>query len=445
MWIRILLGTLRRHPRRVAITALAVAVGAALATALLAISLDITTKMARELRNYGANILVTSRDAGLQVEIGGMTINPPAAQGAIDDNKLTKLKTIFWRHNIVGFAPFLSTVIEIADKRAVLTGTWFDKPLTITRPRTVTTGSAGKKMVKAAGSNEFRTGVRTISPWWQVEGGWVQDDDPNAAIVGTRLADQLALRVDQTFTVRHEDREQTLRVAGLVSTGGDEEEQIFVSLPVVQGLLGLHKGADKVLVSALVEPQENLREDLRGLDPKEMTPEQYETWYCSPIMGAVVKQIEEALPGTKARPIRRIAEAEGAFLNKVGLLMTLLTLTALVAAGLAVMTAMTATVQERRAEIGLMKAVGADDAQVALIFLSQAGLIGIAGGLLGYVAGLGLAIFVGQQVFDATIALPPLVLPVVLVLALGVALTGSALPVRRAMHFNPASLMGVAK
>jgi putative ABC transport system permease protein len=264
-------------------------------------------------------------------------------------------------------------------------------------------------------------------------------------MVGIRVARQLALRVDQAFTVRHDDRERTLRVAGLVSTGGDEEEQIFVPLPVAQELLGLRKGADKVLVSALVEPEENLRKDLRGVDPSKMTPEQYETWYCSPIMGAVTKQIEEALPGTKARPIRRIAEAEGAFLGKVGLLMTLLTLTALAAAGLAVMTSMTATVQERRAEIGLMKAIGAGDAQVAFIFLSQAGLIGLAGGLLGYVAGLGLAIFIGQQVFDAAIALPPLLLPVVLVLAQGVALAGSALPVRRAMHFDPASLLGAAK
>ena len=64
------------------------------------------------------------------------------------------------------------------------------------------------------------------------------------------------------------------------------------------------------------------------------------------------------------------------------------------------------------------------------------------GGLLGYLAGMGLTAFIGQQVFAATVSLPPLVLPVTVALALGVALAGSALPVRRAMQFEPAILLG---
>jgi len=442
MLIRILQEILRRHPRRVGATVLAVAVGAALATALLGISLDITEKMARELRSYGSNILVTPREAGLRLQIGGVTIRPPAARGAIDENKLVMLKTIFWRHNIVGFAPFLSTVVQVGDQRVALTGTWFDKPLTLPKGVAVRTGFAQTETAETKDARLFRTGVRTISPWWQVEGDWPTDDDPQAAMVGARIARRLGLRPNQALTVRHEGRQQTLRVAGLVTTGGDEEDQIFVTLPTAQSLLGIEKGADKVLVSALVEPEENLRSDLRGLDPAEMTPDQYATWYCSPVMGAVTTQIEEVLPGTRAQPIQRIAEAEGNFLTKIGLLMTLLTLTALVAAALAVMTTMSAAVLERRAEIGLMKAIGADGPQVALIFLSQAALIGLIGGLLGYLAGLGLTRLIGQQVFATTISLPPLMLPLTVALALGVALAGSALPVHRVMQFEPVILLG---
>jgi len=374
--------------------------------------------------------------------MGIRTIRPPAARGAIDENELIKLKTIFWRHNIVGFAPFLSTVVEVGGRRAVLTGTWFDKPLTLPKGFAVRTGFARTETAETSDARVFRTGVRTISPWWRVEGDWPADDDSHAALVGARIARRLGLHPEQSFTVRHEGREQRLRVAGLVTTGGDEEDQIFVSLPTAQALLGMEKGADKVLVSALVEPEEKLRPDLRGLDPSEMTPEQYETWYCSPVIGAVTTQIEEVLPGTRAQPIQRIAEAEGAFLTKIGLLMTLLTLTALVAAALAVMTTMTAAVLERRAEIGLMKAIGADDMQVALIFLCQAALIGLIGGLLGYLAGLSLTRLIGQQVFATAVTLPPLLLPVTVALALGVALLGSALPVRRAMRFEPAVLLG---
>ena len=439
MLIRILLETLRRHPRRAGAAVLAVAVGAALATGLLGVSLDVTERMARELRSYGANIMVTPRAAGLQLEIGGITISPPASGARIDENGLAMLKTIFWRHNIVGFAPFLSAVVEVGDARAIVTGTWFDKPVTLPEGVAVRTGFAVEE--ETTEPDVFRFGVKDITSWWRVEGEWVDDGDAQMAMVGASVADRLGLRRGQTFTVRYDDQERSLRVVGLIHTGGDEEEQIYVPLPTVQGLLGIDSGVDKVLVSALVEPDDKLRSDLRGLDPSEMTPEQYETWYCSPVMGAVLTQIEEVLPDTRATPIRRIADAEGAFLSKIGLLMTLLTVTALVAAALAVMTVMTAAVLERRPEIGLMKAIGADDRQVALIFLSQAGLIGLAGGILGYLAGLGVTAVIGRQVFATAVSLPPVVLPVTLVLALGVALAGSALPVRRATRFQPVTLL----
>lgn len=439
MLLRILSEAFRRRPRRAAAAILAVTMGTALAAALLGISLDITEKMVRELRSYGANILVAPQATGLQLEIGGIAIHPPAARGAIDEDELVKLKTIFWRHNIAGFAPFLSAVVEAGDQQAVLTGTWFDRALTLPAGAAVRTGFARRE--ETASGEEFRTGVKTIAPWWQVQGDWADDQDSGAAMVGAAVARRLGLEVGGTFTASYAGRSQALRVVGLVSTGGYEEEQIFVPLPTAQNLLGLSRGADKVLVSVLVLPDDNLRPDLQYLDPDEMTPEQYETWYCSPIMGAVVTQIEEVLPGTRARPIRQIAEAEGAFLSKIGLLMTLLTVTALAASALAVMTAMTASVLERRAEIGLMKAIGADGGQIALIFLSEAGLIGLGGGLIGYLAGLGLAAFIGQQVFAAAVSLPLVVLPVTLALALGVALVGSAQPVRRAMRLDPVILL----
>jgi putative ABC transport system permease protein len=439
MLTRILSDAFRRRPRRAAVAILAVAVGAALAAALLGISLDITEKMARELRSYGANILVTPESAGLQLEMGGITLRPPAARGAIDENELVKLKTIFWPHNIVGFAPFLSVVVETEEQQVVLTGTWFDQALALPSGVAVRTGFARREETTEA--ETFRTGVKTIAPWWQVEGDWANDQDPATAMAGVALARRLGLKVGDALTVAYAGRSQVLRVTGLVSTGGDEEAQIFVPLLTAQSLLRLSRGADKVLVSALTLPDDQLRSDLQGLDPAKMTPGQYATWYCSPIMGAVVTQIKEVLPATNVKPIRQIAEAEGIFLSKVGLLATLLTVTALAASALAVMTTMTAVVLERRAEIGLMKAIGADGGQIALIFLSEAGLIGLVGGLLGYLVGLGLAGFIGRQVFAAAVSLPPVVLPVTLALALGVALLGSAQPVRQAVRLEPVMLL----
>ena len=424
MLFRILRETLARRPRRFASAVLAVAVSAALSAALMGVSLDIGDRMAREMRSYGANVLVEPANSALRLEIGGINLSPLTARGAVDEGQLVKLKTIFWKNNIVGFAPFLSAAVQVGSQSVGLTGTWFSKEL-----REPQSGAT------------FRTGVKTISPWWRVQGEWATDDDPQTAMIGSVLAERLGLRAGDRLDVRSQGRERTLRVTGLVATGGYEEQQIFVTLETAQELLGIQKGADKVLVSALVQPDSALRSDLLGLDPKDMTPEQYETWYCSPVMGAVITQITEALPGTLARPIRQIAEAEGAFLGKLGLLMTVLTAVALIAATLAVMIAMTQAVFERKKEIGLMKALGADHGHVLLIFVSEAGLIGLTGGLLGYLAGLGLTALIARGVFDAVVSLQPVVLPVTLALSLGVSLAGSLLPVRSAVRLEPVGLL----
>ncbi len=441
MLLRLLKDTLRRRTRRLLVAMLAVTTGASLAAALLGISLDITGQMGRELRAYGANILASPANGDLRLEIGGVPLRVSGERVLLDENELVKLKTIFWRHNIVGFAPYLTALAQVNGQTVAVTGTWFDKPLTLPKGAAIRTGFA--KTEGASDEATFRTGVKTIAPWWQVQGDWLQDDDQGSAMVGAGLARRMGWQVGDQIALTVEDRAARFRIIGLVSTGGYEEDQVFVALPAAQALLNLSQGADRVQISALVEPDANLRPDLRGLDPAEMTPEQYATWYCSPIMGAVLTQIKEVLPDADVRPIRQISQAEVDFLGKIGLLMTLLAIAALSGSALAVMTVMTASVMERRAEIGLMKALGADDGHIALIFLSEAALIGLAGGAAGYLLGLGLAQGLVRTVFsvggDAQSA--PVVLPITLLLALAVALLGSALPVRQAVRFDPVLLL----
>ena len=446
MLMRILKDTLRRRTRRLLATILAIITGASLAAALLGISLDITGQMGRELRAYGSNILASPANGDLRLDAlaGGVPVQISSKVNAgerslLNENDLVKLKTIFWRHNIVGFTPYLTTLTEVDGETRVLIGTWFDKPLTLPKGAAIRTGFATTENTEESGT--FRTGVKTTAPWWQVQGEWVQDDDPGSAMVGVKLASQKNWQIGDEFTAQVEDRTIRLRVVGLVSTGGFEDDQIFVALPAAQTLLGLSQGVDRVQISALVEPDSKLRADLRGLDPSEMTPDQYATWYCSPIMGAVITQIKEVLPGADVSPIRQISQAEVDFLSKIGMLMTLLTILALSGSALAVMTAMTASVMERRTEIGLMKAIGADDGQIASIFLSEAALIGLAGGLMGYLLGLGLAQGLARWIFSGGGQVPLIVLPFTLLLAMIVVLIGSALPVRQAIRFDPVLLL----
>ena len=172
-----------------------------------------------------------------------------------------------------------------------------------------------------------------------------------------------------------------------------------------------------------------------------MTPTEYDRWFCSPYISSIAFQIKTVLPGTEVRTIRRVADTEGNLLSRVSTLLWIVTLTALIAAALAVAATSATTVLERRREVGVMKALGATNTLVAGIFLAEQLLLAVAGASMGFVLGALLARSLGSSIFG-TPASPRLILfPIVLGLAAIVAFTGSLIPLRRAAHFNPAPIL----
>src|SRR5262249_25065511 len=206
------------------------------------------------------------------------------------------------------------------------------------------------------------------------------------------------------------ERNQTLLVLGILSTGGPEEETVVASLAVAQKLADRPGRYRRLLVSALTKPED----EFARRDPATMTPSEYDRWYCTNYPSSIARQVEEVLPGVEARPIRRVAESEGRILTRVGGLMWLVTLGALVAAALAVGATAATTVLERRGEIGLMKALGAADRLVSAFFLTEQMLLALVGGGVGYVVGLGLARILGRSVFGIPPTTHPILLPVIL-------------------------------
>lgn len=437
MLLRILWRSFERRKGRIALAVLAVAVGAALATALLAISLDITDKMGKDLRAFGANIVAAPKQRGIAVEIAGMRYGTATSGTYLDESDLPKLKTIFWRNNIVGFAPFLSGAVDVNGQKTLLVGTWFEKEIAIPTSKRQIALPGGVVREVAPEGKTFTTGIKSIAPWWKIEGAWINAANAERGmILGAALAKQWQAHVGDTLRVAYQNRTYELAIVGIVSTGGFEENQIFVDLATAQKILELPGKVERVQISALVKPDDALA--LRAKrDPKSLPPEDFVTWYCSPYIDAITFQVEEVMQGSEAKPIRQVAEAEGAFLSKIGLTLALVTVVALAVSALGVMATMTATVMERRTEIGLMKALGGEDLTIALQFLLEATLCGILGGLVGYGTGLALAASVGRYVFADAIAFNPMVLPIALVLAVGVAVLGSLVPVRQAMRVNP--------
>jgi len=417
MFFRILGQSLRVRYKRILLAVAAVLMGASVAAALLNVYLGLNDKVGRELKNYGANIIVTPKSDALQLELDGVNYTPVSERQYLDETEIYKIKKIFWKYNIVGFAPYLDTVVQVKGQNVTLTGTWFEKEIAVPQE--------AFKTVEA--------GVKTVAPWWQVEGNSIPPDDRQHVIVGATLAERFRVKPGDNIEFTYNEQRRTMQVAGIVNTGGAEDNQIFTNLGVVQELLGLPNKYSQLKVSALITPDDAFAKR----NPETMTQKEYERWYCTPYMDSITFQIEEVLKTAQARPIQQIAQAENKFLAKMNLMMLLVTIMALLAAALGVMTTMTTTVLERRKEIGILKAIGVEISQVAMLFLGEAALIGVAGGAAGYLAGIELAKFIGQSVFNAQITPDIQVLPLTIGIAIAVALAGSSLPVWRATRIEP--------
>ena len=425
-----------RSRRRALWAVLAVALGTAVAAAMLSVSLDVGDRIGNELRSLGANIVISPAADSLPVEIGGIDFRPVSEGAYISESSLPKLKEIFWRNNILAFAPYLYVPARVrtasSEVSTTLVGTWFDYP--VVRDK----------------EDEFRTGIRALNPTWQLEGALPDDavTGPNGgtvnAVVGHSLAARLGLRLGDTMVLipasAHTSGEaaaRTVRINGILTSGGAEDDQIFAPLDTVQEWVGLPDKVRRVQLSALIKPED----ELSRKGPKRMSAAEYDRWYCSPYLTSIVHQIGEALPGTSSRAIRQVAETQGNVLSKLTFLMGLLAIVALVAAGLSISSLASLTVLERREEIGLMKALGAGNGMVAGFFLTEMALQGLCGGLLGFAAGQLLAKALGQVVFGTAVEIHWLVLPAMLLVALTVSLAGTLPPVRRAVREDPARVL----
>lgn len=426
MFARLVGQSFVRNPRRKLLTAAALAVGMAVATATLTVALEVGDRMAREFRSLGANLLVTPQSDTLPLQVGGVDYRPVDEGAYLDEKDLGKLKTIFWRHNILGFTPFLDMPAIVYGTREVYTtliGTWYEHD------------------VPVPDGTKFTTGLSKTHPSWQIRGRWFRDGT-NEAVLGAALAakDPDAYAIGRTIHITGSEAMNAqfdLTVTGIVSTGNTEDSSVLVPLSYVQALSG-HPGQFRQLyVSALTKPADTLAER----DPKSLTPTEYDKWFCSPYISSISYQIEQVLPGTDVRAIRRVADSEGRILSRVSTLLWIVTLAALIAAALAIAATSAAAVLERRIEIGVMKAIGATNTAVTTLFLTEHLALALIGGAAGFAIGTALAWFLGESVFG-TPARPELtLLPIVLALAALVAIVGGLIPIRRIAHFDPAPIL----
>ncbi|OHE55727.1 MAG: hypothetical protein A3K61_02240 [Thaumarchaeota archaeon RBG_16_49_8] len=338
----------------------------------------------RELRGYGANILVTPRDAVLQVGSGDLGFGSVAGGRRLSEDSLTAIENIVPKDSLVGVTPYLFSIANVGSSPAVVAGTRLDE-------------------------------VRKVNPWWSVEGEWIEDQDSiTEVMVGKNLAVNLGAKQDDVLTISRGDNKMQVKIVGVVSTGGSEDNQIIGTLRLAQTLAGEPDSVHMVWVSVLAQGDDLER---------------------------VAQMIEKQVPGGEAKTVSQLAQSEEVVLSRMQFITILVTFLVLSASGLGVMCTMSTSVMERRREIGLLKALGAEDRRISLLYLTEASLIGLAGGAAGYIVGTVLAALIGLQIYGAMLPPQPSVLLITVLISLGLVLAASIVPVRSALRVESAVVL----
>ena len=369
MFLRILWKLLGASRGRLTVALIALTSGAAVCSALLNVNLDAERKLTQEFRTLGANVVIAPPPGGGDAAL-------------VDGTALNRIESLHLAR-IAAAAPYLYVAANSGSQAVILAGTWFDQ-------------------------------VSRMNTWWKVEGGGLTSrENREQCVVGVIAARHLGLSPGSAIQLRSGERSLTLTVAGIVTTGGAEDNQILTSLESVQSFAGLPGRVSLVQLSVAGTPAE---------------------------IEEVRQELAQTLPELDVRPVRQIAAAEGTILGKIrGMIFWTIALI-LVLSMLGVLASMAALAMERRRDVGLMKALGGTVPRIMRLFLAEAGALGATGGVLGFLLGVVLARWIGERVFGVVISARFEVLPITILLTVFVALAGS-FPLRLLGRVHPAEIL----
>jgi len=413
-----------RHDRGrkvLAITTIFLAAG--LISALLAVSITIGDKMSVEMKRYGANIEITPEG---QVELPYMLENSLTSMDRADlllESELPNIKNIFWRNNIIGFAPYVrgTAAVNNGQNKVAIVGTFFDQNLAV------------------PDEPDYHTGNKIISQYWKVQEQW-PDDAKQQALVGTSIASRMGWKIGDKLTLSGQQQNEQVTITGILTDGSSEEEAVIVPLHIGQKLLGLNDRVERIKVSALTVPENALskkaHDNLESLDSDE-----YDLWFCTAFVSSISFQLEKALSNASVRPVWQVAASEGIVIHKIQSLLFMVTLAAFIAASMGIASLMTNAILQRSKEIGLMKSLGAHNWQVYLLFYAESIVCGLVGGILGCAAGWGLSKIMGYALFGSSIYFHWIIIPLILVISVIMTVCGTYFPSRRIAALYPIEVL----
>ena len=375
MFWRIVRRLITANYGRLFVILLALGAGAAITSALLNLQIDAKRRLTTEFRALGANVIVASRDA-----------NANSSGGTLQQSVLSELPTENAGKPVpaVAFLYVIGAVAragEIHHEAAVIAGT------------------------EGQGLTQVRPGRRT-------EYSADLEKDPAACEVGAKAAVQFKVHIGDSLHLRNQGREATCRIYAVVATGGAEDTQIFTKLATAQTLADLPGRISLIQLSVTGTPDS---------------------------IDRFIVALSQRLPGADVHGIKQLAEAEGKLYNRISGLLSTTVVIVLFLTSLCVMAGMSNVAIERKNDVGLMKAIGGSVRRVVRLFLAEAILMGIAGGLVGSALGILGSIWLGKAVFGVAAQPRWIVYPVSVGITIIVSIA-SAFPLRRLASVRPANV-----
>ena len=381
MFWRITRRMLGAHHGRLFVVLLALGAGAAVTAALLNLQLDAKRRISGEFRAFGPNVLVLPKNASAS---STETLPETMVKSIPTEAPAGRVQKI----SLLYVVASVSAAQAGKSISAVVAGT---NPLAFLRISTMRTG-AGASVPPSTG-HECVVGARAAR---QLSGGKNAELDLGKA----------------ELTLTSSAWKETCEVASFRESGGPEDDRIEIGLRAAQRLAD---SPGRISIVELVVPG---------------TPSDVQRY---------LTDLQRILPDAEVRPVRQFTEGEAKIYARISGLLTATVLVVLLLTSLCVMAAMTNVAMERRNDVGLMKAIGGATRRVVRLFLAEAALLGLAGGLLGAAAGMLLSIWLGKQVFGVPAQPRLIVYPVAVVLTVLVAVL-SAFPLRRLARVRPASV-----
>jgi putative ABC transport system permease protein len=378
---RLLWKLLRSNRGRLAVALVAVISGGAVISALLTVELDLSRKLTQEFRLLGPNIVVSGKNADQSVAVGG--VGTPSAANVPPDFALSSSATGLESANVAAAAPFFFSVTRVSETPVVTAGTWLDQ-------------------------------LAKLNPTWRIQGDWITSrEDASHCLIGRNAARRFSVAAGSSIVLDYNGNQAALHVAGVIDSGAADDNEIFISLPVAWELTR---------------------------QPEFVTLWQLNVTGSGASISNYAAHLAAAFPQYEVRPVRAVTDAEGNLLGRTRLLILSMIVLILALTALCVLATMAALATERRADVGLMKALGGTIARIVGLFLAELGVLGAGGGVIGCMAGVLLAEWIGRRVFGASIAPRWEIFPLTILLMVVVAMAG-ALPLQRLGNVKPAVIL----